>query len=40
MFEVALGVALLRGTLAGENAHVRPVEGETVAVREIVAVKP
>ena len=40
MFEVALVVALLRETLAGENPHVRPVEGETVAVREIVAAKP
>jgi hypothetical protein len=33
-------VALLRATLAGENAQIKPVEGETPAVREIVPVKP
>ncbi len=40
MVEVALVVALPRVTLTGENAHVNPVEGETVAVREILPVKP
>jgi hypothetical protein len=40
MVEVALVVAILRTTLTGENAHIKPVEGETVAVSEIVAVKP
>jgi len=40
MVEVALLVALLRATLVGENAHVNPVEGETVVVREILPVKP
>jgi hypothetical protein len=29
-----------RTTLAGENAHVKPVAGGTVAVREIVPLKP
>jgi len=40
MVEVALLVALLKATLAGENAHANPVEDETVAVSEIVPTKP
>jgi len=39
MVEVALVVALARVTLTGESAHVNPVEGETVAVRETLPVK-
>jgi hypothetical protein len=31
---------MLRTTLAGENAHVKPVVGDTVAEREIVPLKP
>ena len=38
--EVVLGVEILRTTLAGENVHVKPVEGETVAEREMAPLKP
>jgi hypothetical protein len=40
MVEGVLVVALLRATLGGENVQVKPVEGEMVAVSEIVPVKP
>jgi hypothetical protein len=38
--EVAEVVVLLRVTLAGASAHVRPVDGETVSERVIVPVNP
>lgn len=31
---------MLRTTLAGENAHVKPVVGDTVGERETVPLKP
>jgi hypothetical protein len=35
-----LEVEMLRTTLAGENAHIKPVVGETVAESKIVPLKP
>lgn len=37
---VPLGVEMLRTTLRGENAHVRPVVGDIVAASETVPLKP
>jgi hypothetical protein len=38
MADVPLGFEMLRATLRGENAHVKPVEGVTVAATETVPV--
>jgi hypothetical protein len=40
MVEVPLGIPMLTTTLAGENAQVDPVEGETVEVSVMVPEKP
>jgi hypothetical protein len=36
MVDVPLGFEMLRTMFAGENAHVKPVEGVTVAARKTV----